>query len=180
MEDHDVDDAVAALADAEQVGRQAMAEIRRTVSVLATEPTGAHPLPCAEDIDALVAQVRDAGLPVDFTSRGDLTRLSPAIGLGMYRILQESLTNVAKHAPGETARVNVDVGRARASLRRPQPAARAHCRPRRVRHLRDGVARRADRRRVPGRPGRLRPAAVGGRPRRTRGRRALRREEGLG
>ena len=72
--------------DAEQVGRQAMAEIRRTVSVLATEPTGAHPLPCAEDIAALVAQVRDAGLPVDYASRGDLDRLSPAIGLGMYRI----------------------------------------------------------------------------------------------
>ena len=129
VEDRDVDDAVAALADAEQVGRQAMAEIRRTVSVLATEPvetartsrpqeppTGAHPLPCAEDIDALVAQVRDAGLPVDYASRGDLTRLSPAIGLGMYRILQESLTNVAKHAPGETAEVRVDVGRARAQL----------------------------------------------------------------
>jgi signal transduction histidine kinase len=116
IEDNDVDDAVAALSDAEQVGRQAMAEIRRTVSVLATEPSGAHPLPCAEDIDALVAQVRDAGLPVDFRSRGDLTRLSPAIGLGMYRILQESLTNVAKHAPGEKAEVNVDVGRARASL----------------------------------------------------------------
>ena len=116
VEDHDVDDAVAALSDAEQVGRQAMAEIRRTVGVLATEPTGAHPLPCAEDIDALVAQVRDAGLPVDYRSSGDLTRLSPAIGLGMYRILQESLTNVAKHAPGETAEVDVDVGRARASL----------------------------------------------------------------
>jgi signal transduction histidine kinase len=116
IEDNDVDDAVAALSDAEQVGRQAMAEIRRTVSVLATETSGAHPLPCAEDIDALVAQVRDAGLPVDFRSRGDLTRLSPAIGLGMYRILQESLTNVAKHAPGERAEVNVDVGRARASL----------------------------------------------------------------
>jgi len=116
IEDHDVADAVAALSDAEQVGRQAMAEIRRTVSVLASEPSGVHPLPCAEDIDALVAQVQDAGLPVDYRSRGDLTRLSPAIGLGMYRILQESLTNVAKHAPGERAEVSVDVGRARASL----------------------------------------------------------------
>ncbi len=116
IEDQDVDDAVAALSDAEQVGRQAMAEIRRTVSVLATETAGAHPLPCAEDLDALVAQVRDAGLPVDYRSRGDVTRLSPAIGLGMYRILQESLTNVAKHAPGEKAEVSVDIGRARASL----------------------------------------------------------------
>ncbi len=116
VEDRDVEDAVAALEDAEQVGRQAMAEIRRTVAVLATEPSGAHPLPCAEDIDALVAQVRDAGLPVDYSSRGDLTRLSPAVGLGMYRILQESLTNVAKHAPGERAQVRVDVGRTSASL----------------------------------------------------------------
>jgi signal transduction histidine kinase len=117
VEDHDVDDAVAALVDAEQVGRQAMAEIRRTVSVLATESSGAHPLPCAEDIDALVAQVRDAGLPVDFASRGDVRRLSPAVGLGVYRILQESLTNVARHAPGERAEVRLEVGRARASLR---------------------------------------------------------------
>lgn len=116
VEDQDVEDAVAALEDAEQVGRQAMAEIRRTVSVLAAEPSGAHPLPCAEDIDALVAQVRDAGLPVDYAGRGDLTRLSPAVGLGLYRVLQESLTNVAKHAPGETAEVRVDVGRSRATL----------------------------------------------------------------
>jgi signal transduction histidine kinase len=116
VEDHDVDDAVAALADAEQVGRQAMAEIRRTVSMLATEPSGARPLPGGEDIETLVSQVRDAGLPVDFQSRGDLTRLSPAVGLGIYRILQESLTNVARHGHGEAAQVRVDVGRARASL----------------------------------------------------------------
>ena len=116
VEDQDVDDAVAALADAEQVGRQAMAEIRRTVSVLATGPTGIRPLPGAEDIDALVDQVRDAGLSVDYESTGELARLSPATGLGFYRILQESLTNVAKHAPSETARVRIDVGRTRASL----------------------------------------------------------------
>jgi len=116
VEDADVDDAVAALEDAEQVGRQAMAEIRRTVSVLRTEPSGAHPLPGAEDIDALVAQVRDAGLSVDYAVQGELTRLSPAVGLGVYRILQESLTNVAKHAPGETAAVRVEVGPDRAVL----------------------------------------------------------------
>ncbi len=69
----DVEDALAALADAEQVGRQAMAEIRRTVSVLATEPAGAHPLPCAEDIPELVGRLRDAGHPVTYDARGDLT-----------------------------------------------------------------------------------------------------------
>lgn len=116
VEDGDVDEAVAALTDAERVGRQAMGEIRRTVGVLSTEPSGAHPLPCAEDVDALVAQVRDAGMEVDYLGRGDLTRLAPSTGLGLYRVLQESLTNVAKHAPGEAAEVRVVVGRRHATL----------------------------------------------------------------
>ena len=162
IEDQDVDDAVAALSDAEQVGRQAMAEIRRTVSVLATEPTGAHPLPCAEDIDALVAQVRDAGLPVDYRSRGDVTRLSPAIGLGMYRILQESLTNVAKHAPGETAQVRAS----RSAAPAPRSASATSGRGRRVDPdgsgtSGHGLARRAARRRRSG-PGRTSPTRSNG------------------
>jgi signal transduction histidine kinase len=112
----DVDDALAALSDAEQVGRQAMAEIRRTVSVLATEPAGAHPLPCAEDIPDLVGRLRDAGHPVTYDARGDLTTLPPTAGLGFYRVLQEALTNATKHAPGEPVTVRVDVGGRRAHL----------------------------------------------------------------
>ena len=112
----DVEDALAALADAEQVGRQAMAEIRRTVSVLATEPAGAHPLPCAEDIPELVGRLRDAGHPVSYDERGDLRMLTPTAGLGFYRVLQEALTNATKHAPGETVAVSVDVDTRRAHL----------------------------------------------------------------
>jgi signal transduction histidine kinase len=112
----DVDDALAALSDAEQVGRQAMAEIRRTVSVLATEPAGSHPLPCAEDIPDLVGRLRDAGHPVAYDARGDLTALPPTAGLGFYRVLQEALTNATKHAPGEPVTVSVDVGSRRAHL----------------------------------------------------------------
>jgi signal transduction histidine kinase len=112
----DVDDALAALADAEQVGRQAMAEIRRTVSVLATEPAGAQPLPGAEDIPDLVGRVRDAGHPVTYDVRGDLSSLPASAGLGFYRVLQEALTNATKHAPGEPVTVSVDVGSRRAHL----------------------------------------------------------------
>lgn len=106
----DVADALAALDDAELVGRQAMAEIRRTVSVLATEPSGAHPLPCAQDIPSLVDQLRDAGHPVSYDEHGDLATLPPATGLGLYRVVQEALTNATKHAPGELVTVQVDVG----------------------------------------------------------------------
>lgn len=112
----DVEDALAALADAEEVGRQAMAEIRRTVSVLATGPTGGQPLPGAEDIPALVAQVRDAGHPVTFAASGDPATLPAAAGLGLYRVLQESLTNATKHAPGEPVDVHFDVGSVAAHL----------------------------------------------------------------
>ncbi len=112
----DVDDALAALSDAEQVGRQAMAEIRRTVGVLATEPAGTHPLPCAEDIPELVGRLKDAGHPVTYTGRGDLTMLTPTAGLGFYRVLQEALTNATKHAPGESVDVDVNVDTRRAHL----------------------------------------------------------------
>lgn len=115
----DVDDALAALADAESVGREAMAEIRRTVGVLATgkpATSSAHPLPCAEDIPGLVGQLRDAGLPVSYDERGDLATLPAAAGLGFYRVLQEALTNATKHAPGEPVTVSVDVGHRQAHL----------------------------------------------------------------
>ncbi|WP_232679322.1 sensor histidine kinase [Nocardioides sp. R-C-SC26] len=110
-EDADIPDAIDALTDAERIGRQAMADIRSTVSVLADgSTTGAaagdvlRPLPTARDIPELVAEVRGAGLDLDFAVDGDLTALSDATGLGLYRVVQESLSNIAKHAPGSSAR----------------------------------------------------------------------------
>jgi signal transduction histidine kinase len=118
--DADADDAVAeadaALADAEEVGRRAMADIRRTVSAMAAGAATRQALPGAADIAALVREVDQAGLRVDYDERGDLTQLADATGLGLYRIAQESLANVAKHAPGSTARVSLSVGRGSARL----------------------------------------------------------------
>lgn len=108
-EDKDVDEAIEALRDAERIGRDAMADIRRTVSVLATEPSGTKPLPAATDVKDLVADVRTAGLTISYEEHGDLPALTPAIGLGIYRIAQESLANVAKHAPSTQVRMRLDV-----------------------------------------------------------------------
>jgi signal transduction histidine kinase len=111
-----VGEADAALADAEQVGRRAMADIRRTVSAMTDGAATPHSLPGAADIAALVREVDQAGLPVEYDESGDLTQLADATGLGLYRIAQESLANVAKHAPGTTARVSLSVGRGKARL----------------------------------------------------------------
>ncbi|MDA2808749.1 sensor histidine kinase [Nocardiopsis suaedae] len=106
-----------ALTDIEETGRQALAEMRRIVGVLrmaeAPEDGGAErgPQPGAADLDALAAHLREAGLGVDLEVRGKGGDPSPAQGLTLYRVVQESLTNVLKHAgEGARARVVVDLG----------------------------------------------------------------------
>ncbi len=107
----DVAEAVAALRDAERVGRQAMADIRQTVSELAAEGDPDRALPSADDLPELVERVHGAGLQATYEAHGDVGRIPPALGLGLYRIVQESLTNVTKHAPGSPAHVSLAVGR---------------------------------------------------------------------
>ncbi|MEU4314904.1 histidine kinase [Nocardia sp. NPDC024068] len=109
--DRDVDEAVDALADAERLGRQAMADIRRTVGLLDSGPAAAGAEPGAEDIPALVDDFANAGLAVRRRLTGDLCAVSPAVGLALYRICQESLANSAKHAPGSAVDLAVEVGR---------------------------------------------------------------------
>jgi len=112
----DVADVDAALADAEKVGRQAMADIRQTVSTLTDGPSPTQALPGAADIGGLVAQMELAGLAVEYVEDGDPAMLAHGTGLGLYRIAQESLTNIAKHAPEATARVRFSVSPRRARL----------------------------------------------------------------
>ncbi|BAH53562.1 sensor histidine kinase [Rhodococcus opacus] len=115
-QDRDVDDAVEALSDAERLGRQAMADIRRTVGLLDAGPAGTRPEPGVADLPDLIDGFRRAGLPVDFDLRGDLSAVTGTIGLGLYRITQESLANVAKHAPGAGADVRLTIESERATL----------------------------------------------------------------
>lgn len=107
--DRDVDEAVEALTDAERLGRQAMADIRRTVGLLDARPWKQVPEPGVEDIEDLVGDFVRAGLDVRYDREGDLGAVSPAVGLALYRIGQESLANVVKHAYGASARVRLAV-----------------------------------------------------------------------
>ncbi|MFC4374942.1 sensor histidine kinase [Nocardia halotolerans] len=107
--DDDVTEAVEALVDAERLGRQAMADIRRTVGMLDTGPARPGPEPGAADIDELVGDFHRAGLAVDYARTGDLAVVTGAVGHALYRIAQESLSNVAKHAPGAPATVRLAV-----------------------------------------------------------------------
>ena len=107
--DRDVDEAVDALQDAERVGREALTEIRRTVGLLGTSGSGTRVLPGVGDIADLIGTVRAAGVAVEYSPAGDLDAIGPTVGLGLYRIAQESLANVTKHAPGHGATVCLDV-----------------------------------------------------------------------
>ncbi|MFD4438417.1 sensor histidine kinase [Nocardia sp. NPDC058519] len=107
--DDDPTEAVEALVEAERLGRQAMADIRRTVGMLDAGPAQLTPEPSAADIDELVGDFRRAGLTVDYTRTGELSTVTGAIGHALYRIGQESLANVIKHAPGTAATVRLDV-----------------------------------------------------------------------
>jgi signal transduction histidine kinase len=124
----DVADVDAALADAEQVGRQAMADIRQTVSTLTDGPAATRALPGAADIAALVAQLELAGLDIEYAEEGDPSMLAHGTGLGLYRIAQESLANIAKHAPTTRARMRfaVNTRRARLTVRNALPAGSGH------------------------------------------------------
>ncbi|WP_020662168.1 histidine kinase [Amycolatopsis benzoatilytica] len=114
--DRDIDEAVAALTEAERVGRAAMADIRRTVGLLSKDSSGTRPLPGAGDVAVLVSETCAAGLAVDYELEGDVTAVGSAVGLGLYRIVQESLANVVKHAPSTKALVHLTIEAAEAHL----------------------------------------------------------------
>jgi signal transduction histidine kinase len=100
-----------ALLEAERLGRESLAEIRRTVGLLAPAGTGtATPMPSAADIPQLVREFEDAGLDVDFELTGDPHALTPAAGLALYRVAQESLANVVRHAPGAPTSMSLLIG----------------------------------------------------------------------
>jgi len=113
------EDAVAALAEAERLGRRSLADVRRAVGLLGPAQDGgaAAPLPAAADIPALVAEYRAAGLHAGLAVTGDVEVLSSATSLALYRIAEESLANAARYAPGAPVEVELAIEGGRAVLR---------------------------------------------------------------
>jgi signal transduction histidine kinase len=114
----DPDAAEQALRSAEDVGRRSMQELRRTVALLRSPEEGAvaPPLPSAGDIPALVDHARAGGLAVQLRTQGDLARISPGVGVALYRISQEALANAAQHAPHARTVLAMEVADASARL----------------------------------------------------------------
>jgi signal transduction histidine kinase len=98
-----------ALAEAERLGRESLAEVRRAVGLLRQGSDGVAPLPGAADLPPLIERFRSAGADVTLTVTGDLGAIPATSGLALYRILQEALTNAAKHASGWPVAVEVAV-----------------------------------------------------------------------
>nr|WP_254705882.1 histidine kinase [Streptomyces vilmorinianum] len=87
----------------------ALTELRRVLGVVRAEDYEAPdaPQPTLADLDGLVANVREAGLDVEKTVTGSVRELPQGVELSAYRIVQEALSNVLRHAPGAGAKVEV-------------------------------------------------------------------------
>ena len=107
-------EALLALRAVEVTGRSALEELRRILGLLRDDDGEAPslvPAPGVGDLEDLAGTVRAAGIPVSLAVTGEVAALPPAASLTVYRIVQEALTNVVKHAPGARATVRVQAGR---------------------------------------------------------------------
>jgi len=95
-----------ALLQVEETGRQTLAEMRHLVGILRIGETPARqPLPRLDRLPALVDEARAAGLDVKLRIEGEAVELPAGLELAAYRLVQEALTNVRKHAPNGSAQV---------------------------------------------------------------------------
>ena len=102
--------AAGAMIRVRDTGREAMGEMRRMLTLLRTGgPTGLAPRPGTARLEDLVAEAREAGLPVSLSVSGALD-LPAGLDLTVYRLVQEALTNARRHA-GPASRVDVRVTR---------------------------------------------------------------------
>jgi signal transduction histidine kinase len=104
----DGQDQAGVLATVERLAREALTELNHLLGALRRERADdpAHrPSPTLGELGTLLDAARTAGVPVDLTVEGGPRALSPGVELSCYRIIDEALTNVARHAPGAPTRV---------------------------------------------------------------------------
>lgn len=105
--------AAEALSTIASTGRRSLGEMQRLLGVFRDGDAAAElsPQPGLDDLRALIEQVRAAGLPVTLTREGDAPEPCEGAGLTIYRIVQEGLTNILKHAgPHASAQVRLRFG----------------------------------------------------------------------
>jgi signal transduction histidine kinase len=108
-----------ALHSIEDAGREALVEMRRLLGLLRTDhdrPDVRDPQQGLDDLDTLLSQVREAGLPVELRVEGTPRPLPAGLDLSAFRIVQEALTNVLKHAGPARAAVVIRYGDDRLDL----------------------------------------------------------------
>ena len=163
------EEASTALESIETIGRTAQEELRVVLGLLRDEDhrtAALAPAPRLADVKDLAETVQASGTPVDLRMSGTGGPLSPALELSVYRVIQEALTNVVKHAPGARATVDLAVTAREHPPRRHRRrrAIRATARATRAirRHSRHSAASRASRATAgqPRQPG-PRPAVTG-------------------
>ncbi|MFI9580505.1 sensor histidine kinase [Streptomyces sp. NPDC052236] len=104
-----------ALTEIEAAGRETLAGLRRMLGAMrqadqdaGAEVTPPHRLPGLADLDRLTAATASAGLRVDVRWHGERRPLLPEIDLAAFRIIQESVTNVVRHADTRSCQVSID------------------------------------------------------------------------
>ncbi|MGH8948949.1 MAG: sensor histidine kinase, partial [Acidimicrobiia bacterium] len=98
-----------ALETIEKSSREALADMRRLVGVLREgDDSLTQPAPGLGDIDRLVEEIAGAGVTVGVTGSGNLDRVPPGMALAAYRVAQEALTNVVRHAGVDEAELTLE------------------------------------------------------------------------
>jgi signal transduction histidine kinase len=126
--------AVAEFTEIASVARRSLSELRGLLSALRDDGADPHrtPQPTLADLSSLADRITAAGTPVRLTVTPTATDLPQVMQLAVYRIVQESLSNVVRHAPG--AQAGVDIAQEEGTLRaeitnEPPPNPRSSRRP---------------------------------------------------